>query len=328
MRMMKYIVGGIVGLAAALVALFLWASSGALSIDQLATLKTYPAPIAPDREVFTVMTYNIGYAAGLDNNQAVTRKEDDFSTRLEQIGQVIGDVKPDIVALQEVDFSSRRSFAIQQVDQLVAQLGFGFAAQAVSWDKHYVPFPPGSPAFHFGRIVSGQAVLSSYPLSHHQRHVLPRPPNPWYRDAFYLNRLVQVVQVDASQPILVINAHLDDADISTRQQQVAELQKLYRQYKDEYPVLILGDFNAVPTVADIRYDTDTSLEALLTEDDIAEVLGGVSGEYTYRADTPDRRLDHIFYNKNFITPLSAGIVGGSSSPPSDHRAIFFRFRLR
>ena len=58
-----------------------------------------------------------------------------------------------------------------------------------------MPFPYGLPSVNFGKVVSGQSILSKYSLSDYSRIVLERvEDNPFYRDAFYLDRLVQVVQ--------------------------------------------------------------------------------------------------------------------------------------
>ena len=43
---------------------------------------------------------------------------------------------------------------------------------------------------HFGSMLSGQSILSKYPLKDHQRIILERvKDNPFYRDALYLERL-------------------------------------------------------------------------------------------------------------------------------------------
>jgi len=327
-RIAKLLLVGVLVVLGAPIFGVLWAQSRVVPAREEAQIKQYEHSIQKAGDVYTAMTFNIGYAAGLSNNKSVMRDQVTSEANLQDIIAIIRDVDPDIVALQEVDFASARSFFVQQLDEIATQVGFSAGAQAINWNKQYVPYPPGSLATYFGRMVSGQAVASTHEISSHERNVLTRPPNPWYRDLFYLDRLAQVVEVDLGKPVIVINAHLDDAHIPTRERQLAEVLAVYRSYAKTHPVLLMGDFNAVLTEDKKIYETDSALTQLLSEPGLREVLEHDDGAVTYRADTPDRKLDHIFYNEQFITPVAATIVGGGEDPPSDHRAVVFSFRLK
>ncbi len=313
-------------------ALFLWASSGQTPADELAQIITYRPSAEPIGEsgAYSIMTYNLGYLSGLDNNQAAVSDERTFSRNLDSAVDLIQSSSPDILALQEIDFASRRSSYIDQLASLGKQLGFYQSARAVNWDKRYVPFPYGPPKVNFGPMLSGQAVLTNRPILDHRRQVLPRPPNPWYRDAFYLNRLAQVVKIDLGQPVIVINAHLENDNILTRQQQIDQLINIYNSYYESYPVLLVGDFNAVLKSADIIYDTDSSLERILDLPYIAEagvIASPDDNLKTYRSDSPDRQLDHIFFNTNKILPLQVS-TPPPGDHPSDHLPLTLKFKLK
>lgn len=315
-----------------LAAIFWWTQSGSVASNEVASTITHSPTTEPQTALrqLTVVTYNIGYLSGLTNNESAVRPQELFENNLKSVVSLIEEIQPDILALQEVDFASQRSYDINQLNAIATQTGFPVAARAITWDKHFVPFPPGNPKNYFGRILSGQAVLSTLPLLAHERVELPRPSLPWYRDAFYLDRVAQVTSVDIgqAQPIIVINVHLDHEFPDTRREQLKQVATLYRQYADIQPVLLLGDFNSVPTEEDVIYGNDLALTSLLDEPHIAEAFAGQPKEatLTYRADTPDRKLDHVFYNKNFITLLNARIVAPPENP-SDHRALLVTLQL-
>ncbi|MCS6815414.1 MAG: endonuclease/exonuclease/phosphatase family protein, partial [Cyanobacteria bacterium] len=191
-----------------LVGFFGWASSASYPRDRYAELVTFnnKAPAILSNEA-TIVTYNIGYLSGLTNNQAVQRDAELFTQNLQTVLTALSRVQPDIIGLQEIDIASRRSFGVNQVTALAEGLSLTMGAIAINWDKRYVPFPYFPPSAHFGRVVSGQAILSRYPIQTHERVVLESvPTHPfWYR-AFYLDRLAQVSQIQlGNQPIVVIN---------------------------------------------------------------------------------------------------------------------------
>jgi len=289
------------------------------------------------------MTYNIGYLSGMTNNRPVDRTEKLFADNLAAAKRIMARIRPDVAAFQEIDFGAKRSYDLNQLDALAIAGGYYAAAAAVNWDKHYVPFPSANPFYHFGRMLSGQAVLSRFPLAAHERYTLERPPTPFYYDAFYLERLAQIVRVDAGTPLLVINVHLEAYDAETRNRQAAEVLTLFRRYRGHLPVLLLGDFNSI--VPQERAFMSDSLRAASIQDHAAELfikepgleesfLGlpiadstSFAAEYTFPSDVPRTGIDHIFYTPDRITPVATYVVDGPDQP-SDHRALVMRFVLK
>ncbi|WP_457654146.1 endonuclease/exonuclease/phosphatase family protein [Rhodocaloribacter sp.] len=320
---------------------FLWARSSTLPPSAYATVTVYDEAPAAAPETLTVMTYNLGYLSGMTNNRPVARTERLFADNLAAAERLLASVRPDVAAFQEIDFGAARSFDVDQLDALARSGGFHAAARAVNWDKRYVPFPSLRPSMHFGRIRSGQAVLSRLPILAHERLVLERPPTPFYYDAFYLDRLAQVVRLDAGEPIVVINVHLEAFDAATRNRQAERILALYRQYKDAYPVLLLGDFNSVlpedrvrlPEELRTELEDDHAVEILRAEDGLREAFDGLAAPErtpgavgTFPSDTPRLKIDHIFFDADRIRPVEAYVVAGPDQP-SDHRAVVMRFVL-
>ena len=196
-----------------------WASTGRLPADALAQTKRYAAEARDTRpDTLTVTTYNIGYLSGMTNNEPVVRPDSLLDAHLDRAVALLRAADPDLIAFQEIDYGAARSGYVQQLDTLARRLGYAAAAQAVNWDERYIPVPYGRPAVHFGRTVSGQAVLSRYPVRDHARRVLTRPDQWIGRDAFYLDRLAQVAHLDlGGRPLIVVNVHLEAFDQDTRE---------------------------------------------------------------------------------------------------------------
>ncbi len=330
-----------------LVGFWFWASSGSLSSDELRQTKSYNVdPSARASRVDTtaarsdgeaargdtlsVMTYNIGYLSGMTNNQPVERDPELYRSNLGNAITLLRNARPDIIGVQEIDFGAERSFGVHQLDTISRQLGFANAAQAVNWDVRYLPFPYGPPSVHFGHVISGQAVLTSFPIASHERTVLAETSRPYVSRVFYIDRLAQGVDLVVGQDtVAVVNVHLEAFEQAVRVVQAREVREIVASLLDTgRPVLLIGDFNAVPGDPDdptlARVARGLSLErAVPTE---TERGGAVTG--TYPADAPDRLIDHIFYNPGRVTEVGTKVAcGRDDAPPSDHCAITMRFTL-
>jgi endonuclease/exonuclease/phosphatase family metal-dependent hydrolase len=312
---------------------FLWASSGRLPAEDLAQTRTYaPAPDTKPPDTLTVTTYNIGYLSGMRNNEPVVRPDSLFTANMDQAVGFFRRADSDLVAFQEIDFGGARVAHVHQLDTLATRLGFAAAAQAVNWDERYLPFPYGRPAVNFGRTLSGQAVLSRFPIRRHVRNVLPRPPEPFFRDAFYLDRLAQVVVLDVgSGPLALINVHLEAFHVGTREEQARIVNHFYQRLAEKnVPALLLGDFNSSLEASGYdRSARDSTMQYLLADTELRAARTAVTdtASATYPADAPRRRLDHIFYSPRFFAPTDVQRWCGIPHPPSDHCSITASFRL-
>ena len=237
-RFFKFLGGLFLVLIIAFVIFFFWASSATLDESEYVKISQNDDFIIPKNDsIFTIMTYNIGYLSGMTNNRAVVRSKDFIGKNLENVKSEIEYLQPDIIAFQEIDYNASRSYEI-------ADLGYRFRATAVNWDERYLPFPYWPPKLQFGKVLSGQSVVSKYPIQNNERIVLQRVADAsFYRDAFYLERLAQVVKVNINnKEIVVINVHLEAFDELTRKNQFEEVLEIFNRYKNDFPVILLGDF--------------------------------------------------------------------------------------
>lgn len=338
---------------AAFFGFYFWAGSPVLTADELATLQHFnrkDAPTAPLEDEFTIVTYNVGYFSGMANNLPVSLNKDYIAGNLAMALKALKPLKPDIIAMQEIDFDAARS-AYQ--DQLAAvangfnsgqiSLEMFYGAKAVNWNKTYVPFPYWPPSVQFGHMVSGQAILSSHKFSDHQRHVLlKRQDKPFFYRKFYIDRLAQCVIVDLGRPLAVINVHLESWDRKTRGAQIRQVAEFVRQMQKKAPVILLGDFNTVPVWADKKTGYPDEFQDYAGEETLLVVMndlglkpafdkqsfkGDQSGTLTFPSAAPTRKLDHIFYDPEAIEPISRRVVKEAGSA-SDHLPVAMTFRFK
>lgn len=321
------VIGLLVALVLILVAGFwFWASSGTLPESEMLQTKTYEGKPATAADTLSVMTYNIGYLSGMTNNEPVPSDPALYAANLEKAIDLIRGADPDIIGFQEIDFGAERSIGVQQLDTLAQRLSYPAGAQAVNWDVRYLPFPYGAPSVHYGQTLSGQAILSRFPIADHRRHVLAETSRPYLSRVFYLDRLAQVADLVIGQDTLsVVNVHLEAFEKPVRLTQADEVRDLLAELvATDRPVLLIGDFNAMPDATDDatldRVRQDLPFELAVPSSSDADALA------TYPGDAPTRLIDHIFYMPTFMRALSTDIsCGANPDPPSDHCAVTTKF---
>lgn len=285
----------------------------------------FPVTPAPKSDSsLRVVTYNIGYASADKNNRGSVLTRDEVEKNL---GEMIGALKkfnPDIVALQEVDFNSSRSFGLDQFKILAEGLGLPHTAYVVTWNKKYVPWPYWPPSKHFGRIVSGQAVLSRYPIKTQKliRFEKPAENSFWY-NWFYLDRIVQDLFVDVEGKALrLFNLHFESYSAPTR---LLQAKKLAGLLPLDPNLIVLGDFNSASHWGDIQRmetseDSAEALEFFLKKSG----LTNTNSEFdTYPAIKPDRKIDHVLVGNGFEI-LKTGVLGDLKA--SDHLAFWVELK--
>ena len=118
---------------------------------------------------------------------------------------------------------------------------------------------------------------------------------------------------------------------------------LYKRYHDDYPVLLVGDFNSLlptdPALGNLSpekrdyYTTDRTIDILLRDGTLREAFPDTAFAtpdpwlYTYPADNPTHKIDHLFYEAADFEAIEAFVLGGPLQP-SDHRAVAARFVLK
>lgn len=249
-----------------------------------------PPPALPPQSL-RIVTYNIGYAYADQNNTGNRLTETAVRKNLDAMITALSDLQPDVIGLQEVDFAAHRTHYIDQLAYLAHGLKMPFAAYAVTWNRRYVPWPYWPPSRHFRQVVSGQAVLSRYPIVAQTIHHFAKPAsNPFWYNLFYLDRLAQRVTVQVGpQPAIFWHVHLEAFDESTRHGQLQTLATLARQEGAPH-LWVLGDFNSEShAVATIEFGNATQLQNV--------EFPGMT--YSVQSWSPAGKIDHIFSRRHF-----------------------------
>lgn len=338
---MKMIVWAVVLLVVALIGLLAWssypwsigqhkiaASTASIETDDMMEVSETPS-------VIKVLTYNIGYlyGNGSEGPGYSHREIDYYKNALKNISSEIKSWDADIVFLQEIDFESSRSANLNQAEFIAKKAGYPYVAQAVSWKANYIPFPYWPLKNNFGKMNSGGAILSRYPLSQHQYVLLAKPlSQPWWYNLFYLHRYFQKVTVAVgNRSFKVVNLHLEAFDTLDRESQVKFLVDYIKSEKID---LVAGDFNMVPSSAlkkskfynEDNYENDRSFDTM-KDSGLAEVIPNEIYEkdeshfFTFPSWAPDRRLDYIWFRPD-LKMMKAEVLPSASSDHLPLRASF------
>ncbi|WP_157822105.1 endonuclease/exonuclease/phosphatase family protein [Salegentibacter salinarum] len=229
-----------------------------------------------------VMSYNIHHA----NPPAEEDKID-----IAAIVKVIKAEDPDLVALQEVDFSTERSGEGNQAELIAKALDMEYYfAKAIDYDN--------------GEY--GNAILSKFPIK--EGEILDLPNHPEDNTE---NRVVALglIEINEDQNILFGSTHLDyKKDSKSR---ILQVKKLIESANERNEALILGgDFNDDPDSETIQL-LDSELERTCK-----------TCPPTIPVKNPQRAIDFIYYKH----PQTKFQVKSHKVIPeeyaSDHRPVF------
>lgn len=180
---------------------------------------------------------------------------------LNQIAKLLSQF--DVVALQEADGGSVRSYYLNQVQYLAARAGFPYWHQQINRN--------------FGKLAQhGNGVLSKYePLRAHNHKLPSRIPG---RGAILMEF------GSDKDPLALIVMHLSLSK-RARQQQLAYIAELVKHYNH---VILMGDLN-------------TPLQYLMNESPLRKTnLLSASHYHTFPSWKPRRDLDHIIVSPTLI----------------------------
>ncbi len=330
----------VLALALALVGFLIWASRGydaAAAPAQPVFDDTIDArPPVADISPITIVTWNIHHAAGPEG-EFEYHDADEQRRYLDGMVDVLRELDADVVALQEVDYDCSRSHGLDQLSYLAERAGYPYRAAVTTWRKNWVPFPYWPLSGHIGRMHSGQAVMSRYPITGNTSAALPKPgAPPWWYLAFLYERSIQTVGVDLDgTPLTIVTVHREAFHTDNRSEPATLL--VEHMSGVDGPWIVLGDMNALPPEAP-RFDgfadepdwdgsndptIATLREALGSEwPGLASYADGASGSVTFPALAPTRRLDYVFASEE-VNVVESFVV--TDEPHSDHLPVVVRF---
>jgi len=200
----------------------------------------------------TVMTFNIGYC-GLDAGEdffmdggthSRCRSLGQTWTNLKEITRFLTAAGPDLLALQEVDSRSSRSYRVDERAYLQTHFPGHGGVFAVNYQVPWVPVPLTRP---MGAVQSGLLTLSRYRISAAVRYRYPGS-EAWPGQLAELDRcfLQTRLPVAGGKELLLLNSHLSvfDKGGRIRKLQLAYLrQRVMAEYESGNHVIVGGDWN-------------------------------------------------------------------------------------
>ncbi|TWT60917.1 endonuclease/exonuclease/phosphatase family protein [Rubinisphaera italica] len=232
-----------------------------------------------------VLSYNIHHAEGID------RKLD-----VERIASVILSVKPDIVALQEVDQKVKRTDSVDQPAELarLTEMNVIFGANIELQGGHY-----------------GNAVLSRFPITRHKNHLLPNIDDSEQRGVIEM----EISLPKSNESLLLLATHLDyRADERERLASAKYINELIASHP-QHPALLAGDLNATPDSETLQLFGEKWTRA--NEKPMA----------TVPVNQPTKQIDFILHRSaNRWKVVEVNVLDEDIA--SDHRAIFAVLKLQ
>lgn len=226
----------------------------------LTALSLCIATVTLAQSTITVLSYNINHGANPKGRNNLIR-----------IGQLIRQYKPDLVAIQEVDSATRRSYNRNQVQQLANLVAmtplFGGA----------LPFQGG---WH------GLGILSKFPIIASDKLLLPNP------DSTVQRILLQAyIELPDGRTIRFCTTQLDPKSPFNRGLQMATVKKTLAP--SIQPVILTGDFNTDPfdpIVLKMKEEWDDA-----GEDAQLPTLVGTGARIDYVATKKEQELELVRY---------------------------------
>ena len=184
---------------------------------------------------------------------------------LQRIADVIKGARPDLVGLQEVDRGVKRTEGKDEIVELAAMTKMEYAF---------------APNLDYQGGKYGVAILSRLPIKNTEHRMFENK-----REAERRGMLRIEVEVDG-KTLHFITTHLDYQFEDGRLFETEQMLKFLESVKG--PTIVVADLNDVPT--------GSAYQLIRTKFDDAWVTSGAKTEgFSYPADKPLKRIDHIFY---------------------------------
>ena len=204
-------------------------------------------------EAFSILSWNNGYGALGDNadffmdggSHVYTADKDRVQENMKTIQQVIKEVAPNILFIQEADLRSDRSYSINEYEALASQFGQFTSAFAYNFNVLFLPYPLPP----IGHVESGLGLFSSYAAEEAYRIQLPVPFS-WPMRMANLKRALLVERIpveDSSKELVLVDLHLeayDDGEGKTAQTKMLR-ELLQQEFEKGNYVIAGGDFNQI-----------------------------------------------------------------------------------
>lgn len=235
-------------------------------------------------KIIKVLSFNILHGA---------TTKGDFD--LDAIAKVIIGADPDFVALQEVDFKTRRA----KTYDLATELG---------WRTKMAPLFARAMKYDGGEY--GEGILSKHTFIQTRSVPLPFSRGNEPRAALEITTILP-----SGDTIALIGTHLDHLENET--DRIAQVKRINEVFSsNRLPTLLVGDLNAEPGSTPI-----TILETLWTS-----AYDKHNVQFTFPSDKPTKKIDYVmYYPRTKWRVIKTEVIADSIA--SDHCAYLVTLEL-
>lgn len=229
--------------------------------------------LAYDGGSVRVLTWNIRVGLGrfpwvYDScGDSVIREKAPVEKTLMDIAKKLNNIDPDIVLLQEVDFLSKRSGYINQIQFLLDNTNLNYGAYASMYKTQFTP------SDGLGMVDGGNAIFSKYKLENAERIPLAlRTDQSSVEQYFYLRRNILKAKIpelnQGEKEFYAVNIHATAfATDDTKQKHINKYIEVLNDINIEGNIFVSGgDLNSVPPGAVYDFclldDCDTKVDSL------------------------------------------------------------------
>jgi endonuclease/exonuclease/phosphatase family metal-dependent hydrolase len=224
-------------------------------VERIVPFNIAGAPVLPQTRRIRAVTFNVQFFAGTryrffydGGPDTLLVARDDIEKTAARIAAFIESYAVDIVLLQEVDSSARRTAYINQIALLRAALSRELQnhVAAYYWKSKFVPHPKV-----LGSAGTQLVTISRYRMGTAYRYQLPYAPgNPIERDFNFKRAILEVdLPISSGSSVTVLNTHLEafpkGSNVQERQVQKL-LERLNLLTRMGQPWILGGDFNLLP----------------------------------------------------------------------------------
>lgn len=215
---------------------------------------------------------------------------------LRRIADVINAAKPDLVGLQEVDRGVKRTEGKDEIAELAAMTRMEYAF---------------APNLDYQGGKYGVAILSRFPINNTEHRMFENK-----RETERRGMLRVEVEVDGKR-LNFVTTHLDYQFEDGRVFETEQMLKLLEDVQG--PMIVVADLNDVPA--------GSAYQLMRTKFDDAWVASRASGDgFSYPADNPVKRIDHVFYRSGANTRAKKSWV--IQTLASDHIPVMAEIEIK
>ncbi len=253
---------------------------------------------------YSAMTYNVRYATDRDGINS-------WENRKDWVADLINYYEPDILGIQE---------GLHHQVQFLDSALFGYEYVGVGRDD-------GKTEGEYTAIFYQSELLEVIDFKTFWLSLTPENPSyGWGANYRRICTLAMFERIETKERFFVFNVHFDHESIEARIESAKLVHEMVEELNTEkYPVIVMGDFNAIPDSGPIEFLTQFYKDS--REVAKKEPFGPIGTYNGFDTSHPlDVRIDYIFVSDNINVEAYAVLSNSRENrTPSDHLPVLVDF---